>query len=61
MSVADLFWYLDVEDQTKYKTIIFILVAICCLCAIFLNKKSDKTNKNLTKKKKQNRQIKQAK
>ena len=48
MSIIDLYWYLDMEESSKYKWMIFGLIFVCCMCAIFLKKKNEK---NLPKKK----------
>jgi hypothetical protein len=48
MSVMDLFWQLNVSDETKYLFMFFIIICVFAIC--FYNKKNK--NKNKLKKRK---------
>ena len=50
MSVIDLFWHLDLNDQTKY-IIIFGLIVCLVLCCTLAGKKKNKIRQGKKKKK----------
>ena len=49
MSLINLFWHLNVSDQTKYLILFGMIVCIAGLCLLGGKKKNSSKNKNLTK------------
>jgi hypothetical protein len=45
MSLINLFWQLDITDETKYLLIFFVIICVV-VCAVYRKKKKNNTNKN---------------